>query len=91
MNLAYYLQGEPALAIGVVDAAIVLAVAFGAPITPTEKVAIDGVISAVTALVSALVIRQMVMPMGRVKAKLKKAKRKQRKPLAPVIDPQDNV
>ncbi len=67
-------QREPALManviIGVVDAAIVLAVAFGLPISPEQRTAILGFASAVLVLVSFLlagvVVRGRVRPMAKI-------------------------
>lgn len=56
---------EPALIIGAVEAGLVLAIAFGAPITESEKGAVIGFASAVLALVAAFTTRQLVTPKAR--------------------------
>ncbi len=52
-------QREPALVtatvVGLIDAALVLAVSFGAPISPDQKTAIDAFVSAALALAGLLV------------------------------------
>ncbi len=63
-------QREPALVtaviVGVVDAALVLAISFGAPISPDQKAAIDAFVSAALALagllVAGVVVRAQVRP-----------------------------
>ncbi len=63
-------QREPALVtatvVGLIDAALVLAVSFGAPISPDQKTAIDAFVSAALALAGLLVagvtIRAQVKP-----------------------------
>lgn len=56
------IRTEPALIAGLIDAILVLLLAFGVPIDPNQKVAIDGVVSALLALGTALVIRTQVTP-----------------------------
>jgi hypothetical protein len=53
---------EPALWIGVTEAVIVLLVAFGVPISAEQKAAVLGVVSAVLAVVGAIVTRSQVSP-----------------------------
>lgn len=55
---------EPALWTGIVQAALVLAVAFGAPLTTDQRDAILGVTAAALALVGAVVVRAHVTPSG---------------------------
>lgn len=54
------LDAEPARVAGFVTALIVLAVAFGAPISPEQKAAILGFVASAMALVQAEVTRQAV-------------------------------
>lgn len=56
------IRTEPALIAGLIDAVLVLLLAFGVPIDPNQKVAIDGVVSAALALATGLVIRTQVAP-----------------------------
>lgn len=56
------MNNEPALIVGAVEALVVLAVAFGVPITGDEKAAIIGAVSAVLMLVGAVVTRSQVTP-----------------------------
>lgn len=63
-NLSF--SAEPAVWVGVVEAAIVLAVAFGAPITSDQKEAIIAFTSAILAIVGGVVVRQQVTPNAKV-------------------------
>jgi uncharacterized membrane protein len=56
MNLAF--SREPALWIAIIDAVLVLAVTFGAPLTAEQKGAIDAVLAAV----AGVLIRSQVSP-----------------------------
>lgn len=51
---------EPALIIGLVQAALVLAVAFGVHLNPAQTASILGFTSAVTAIVGAFITRSQV-------------------------------
>lgn len=70
MSFATIWEDEPAMVTaviaGVVDAGLVLATTFGLPVTPDQKVAIDGFISAALALAGLLtagaVTRSQVVP-----------------------------
>jgi uncharacterized membrane protein len=53
---------EPALWVGLVEAIIVLLVAFGVPISADQKAAVIGLVSAVLAVVGAIVTRSQVTP-----------------------------
>lgn len=53
---------EPALWVGLAEAIIVLLVAFGVPISADQKAAVIGLISAVLAIVGAIVTRSQVTP-----------------------------
>jgi len=55
-------KNEPAIVTGVVTAVIVLAVAFGVPISDDQKSAILGLVSAVLMLAGAGVVRGKVKP-----------------------------
>lgn len=63
------LATEPALVVGVIDAAIILAVTFGVPISADQKTAIDGVLAAVLAILGATVTRSLVTPVAALPAK----------------------
>lgn len=56
------MNSEPALIIGAVEAALVLVIAFGVPISADQKLAIVGFVSAAIALIGSVVIRQNVSP-----------------------------
>jgi hypothetical protein len=60
------LANEPSLVSGFVAAAIMLAVAFGVPISDTEKSAILGFVGAALAIVAAFVARSQVTPNAQV-------------------------
>lgn len=62
MNLSW--SAEPALWVGLVEAVIVLLVAFGVPISADQKAAVIGLTSAVLAVVGALVTRSQVSPVS---------------------------
>jgi hypothetical protein len=51
---------EPALWVAIADALIILAITFGAPITPEQKGAIDALLTCV----AGVVIRSQVSPVG---------------------------
>jgi hypothetical protein len=55
---------EPAILVGLVDAALMLAVTFGLPLTEPQKGAID----AVLALLASVIIRSQVVPVKTVAA-----------------------
>lgn len=61
---------EPAITIGTVSAAVAaiigLAVAFGAPITEDQQIAILGVVAAVGPIVAAVLIRHVVTPVSKI-------------------------
>lgn len=59
MNL---INTEPALIIGAAEALLILAMAFGVPISSDQKVAIIGAVNAVIAVVGSIVIRSQVTP-----------------------------
>ena len=59
---------EPALWVGLTEAVIVLLVAFGVPISADQKAAVIGLVSAVLAIVGALVTRSQVTPTAKVLA-----------------------
>jgi hypothetical protein len=56
---------EPALIVGVVEAVLVLLVAFGVPLTTEQRVAVLGVTSAVLAVAGSLLIRSQVSPVNK--------------------------
>lgn len=64
MNLTFPM--EPALWAGAITAGVDLAIAFGVPITPDQKIAILGVISPVIALIAAFVVRSQVTPTAKL-------------------------
>jgi hypothetical protein len=64
MNLSF--PYEPALWVGLVEAVIVLLVAFGVPITADEKAAVIGLVSAVLAVVGAFITRSQVTPVAKL-------------------------
>lgn len=66
MNLTFPM--EPALWAGAITAAVDLAIAFGVPITPDQKIAILGIISPVIALIAAFVVRQNVTPTAKLQS-----------------------
>lgn len=53
---------EPALIVGAIEAGMVLAVAFGVPISPDQRAAVIGFAGAVIALVGSVIIRANVTP-----------------------------
>jgi hypothetical protein len=53
---------EPAVWVGVINAVVVLAIAFGAPITVEQK----GAISAVVVAVSGIFLRSQVTPVAKI-------------------------
>jgi hypothetical protein len=53
-------EKEPALIVGLVQAVIVLAIAFGVSLSPTQTAAILGVTSALTAIIGSFVTRSQV-------------------------------
>ena len=60
---------EPAITVGAISAAVAaiisLAVAFGAPITEDQQIAILGVVAAVGPIVAAVITRRFVSPAGK--------------------------
>lgn len=56
---------EPALVVGVVQAVLLLVVAFGVHIDDTQTQAIVAAVTAVLALAGAVTVRQRVTPIGR--------------------------
>jgi len=68
-----FIESEPAMVIGVLDAVIMLLISFGVPISGDQKVQIDGVLAAVGALVAAYATRQLVTPTSKVQALVNKA------------------
>lgn len=62
------MNNEPALIMGAFEAILVLAIAFGVPITPDEKASLIGAISAILSLVFAVVVRQNVTPVAKLSA-----------------------
>jgi hypothetical protein len=62
-----WISHEPALWTGLVDAVIVLLVAFGVPVTPEQKTAVLGVTAAVLAILSAIFVRSQVTPVAKLK------------------------
>lgn len=60
------MKREPAITVGTISAAVAaiigLAVAFGAPITEDQQIAILGVVAAVGPIIAAVVIRRFVSP-----------------------------
>ena len=59
-------SNEPALVMAVIEAVLVLLVAFGVPISNDQKAAVIGLASAVLALVGGLVVRSQVTPTSRI-------------------------
>ena len=59
---------EPALITGLVSAILILAVAFGVPVSDDQRSAILGLFGAGTALAGALIIRRAVTPNAHVDA-----------------------
>lgn len=57
---------EPAIWLGIVQAVLVLLIAFGMPISNDQKVAIVGVAGAVLALVGSVIVRSRVSPAANV-------------------------
>lgn len=55
---------EPAVWMGLIEAAIVLAVAFGVPLTLEQKSAIIGFVSAFLAIAGSVVVRANVTPVA---------------------------
>ena len=59
---------EPALITGLVSAILILAVAFGVPVSDDQRNAILGLFAAGTALVGSLILRSAVTPNAHVDA-----------------------
>lgn len=63
-----FFETEPAVALGaciaVLDALLVLAVSFGAPISPDQKLQIDAVLAALAPLIAGVIIRSQVTPVA---------------------------
>lgn len=57
---------EPALIMGAIEALIVLAIAFGAPVTADQKTAIVTAASALVMVIGSLVVREHVTPVAAV-------------------------
>lgn len=62
MNFPFTWSREPALYVAAANAVLILGIAFGLPVTPDQKVAIDGVLAAALALTAGVVIRGQVTP-----------------------------
>jgi hypothetical protein len=62
-----WISHEPALWTGLVDAVIVLLVAFGVPVTPEQKTAVLGVTAAVLAILSGLLALAGHTPVAKLK------------------------
>lgn len=56
---------EPALWVGLVQAVLILLVAFGVPLTVDQKAAVIGLTSAVLAVIGAVVTRSQVTPVAK--------------------------
>ena len=65
-KLVNLIEQEPALVIGFVDAALVLAVTFGIHISGDQKIAVDGFLTAALAIAAALLTRSQVVPKANV-------------------------
>lgn len=63
-----WISHEPALWLAVLQAAVVLAAAFGLPITPQQKEAVLGLGGAILAIVTGVAIRQNVVPVSKIAA-----------------------
>src|SRR4051812_38502242 len=57
---------EPAIWLGIVQAVLVLLIAFGMPISNDQKVAIVGVAGALLALIGSVIVRSRVSPVASV-------------------------
>jgi hypothetical protein len=75
-----WISTEPVVWIGVLDALIAVAIAFGAPITVNEKITIDGALAAI----GLLVIRNNVTPNATVTATVVKLTSAPSPPVVPV-------
>jgi hypothetical protein len=60
-----FIKREPVVVLGLIEAAIVVAVAFGVPISTEQKVAIIGL----GATVMTIVTRQLVTPTAKIASK----------------------
>lgn len=65
-SISNLIKTEPAVCVAVVDAVVVLLITFGLPITSDQKVAIDGVLTAISAIVAGGVTRQLVTPTSKL-------------------------
>ena len=61
-----WISHEPALWVGGLTAAIDLAIAFGAPISPDQRIAVLGFGAAIVAIVGAVIVRQNVVPLAKI-------------------------
>ncbi len=67
-NLLDLWKSEPALVVGFVTAVLDLGIAFGLPVTPDQKIAIVGVVSAALAMLGATFVRGEVTPVSSLPA-----------------------
>jgi LPXTG-motif cell wall-anchored protein len=65
-NLLSLFQREPVLVIALANAALLVAVTFGLPITGEQKTAIDTLLGALLAIGAGVVIRSRVTPVATV-------------------------